>query len=235
MLILTELQSIHFTSTHEEMPKSMWETVHSWHWGHYQIRTLNKARLKSNTYSEGQFLASEDPDARDAAVVVSAEQDDTGKGILSEFVQALEHTCEVQPEIWDILIFINTSRTSSIWSISKGTSVFLHVEQKQKNKLPVGQFCLMWPQHEPALNSLKTEMTGMNMACSFSSPVWLRLCVMTGHCLAQWQGNNCFSPNCSTDPFLKLIQTCPNSLQERHWRPEDDQFNIWQKVLNTYF
>lgn len=69
------------------------------HWGYYQIRTLIKARLKSNTYSEGQFLASEDPDARDAAVVVGAEQDDTGKGILSEFVQALEHTCEVQSEI----------------------------------------------------------------------------------------------------------------------------------------
>lgn len=45
------------------------------------------------TYREGQFLASEDPDARDAAVVVSAKQDDAGKGILSEFVKALEHTC----------------------------------------------------------------------------------------------------------------------------------------------
>lgn len=45
------------------------------------------------TYSEGQFLAPEDPDSRDAAVIVCAEQDDTGKGVLSEFVQALEHTC----------------------------------------------------------------------------------------------------------------------------------------------
>lgn len=45
-------------------------------------------------YSECQFLAPEDPDSRDAAVVVGAEQDNTGKGILSEFVQALEHTCK---------------------------------------------------------------------------------------------------------------------------------------------
>lgn len=122
----------------------MWETIHYWHWGYYQIRTLIKARLKTNTYSEGQFLASEDPDARDAAVVVGAEQDDTGKGILSEFVQALEHTCEVQPEIRDILIFINTSRTSSIWSISKGTSVFLHVEQKEKNQIACGAILILF-------------------------------------------------------------------------------------------
>lgn len=45
-----------------------------------------------NTYREGQVLAPEDPDARDAAVVVSAKQKDTGEGVLSEFVQALEHT-----------------------------------------------------------------------------------------------------------------------------------------------
>lgn len=47
-----------------------------------------------NTYSEGQFLASEDPDAWDAAVIVGAKQEDTGECILSEFVQTLEHTCE---------------------------------------------------------------------------------------------------------------------------------------------
>ena len=50
----------------------------------------------SYTYSEGQVLASEDPDARDAAVIVGAKQDDTGKGVLSQLVQALEHTCENQ-------------------------------------------------------------------------------------------------------------------------------------------
>lgn len=38
-------------------------------------------------------MTSEDPDARDAAVIVLAKQDDTREGILSEFVQALEHTC----------------------------------------------------------------------------------------------------------------------------------------------
>ena len=47
----------------------------------------------SNTYSERQLLASEDPDARNAAVVVAAKQEDTAEGILSEFVQALEHAC----------------------------------------------------------------------------------------------------------------------------------------------
>lgn len=52
----------------------------------------------SDTYREGQFLASEDPDTRDAAVVVGAKQDDAGEGILSEFVQTLEHTCEKQRE-----------------------------------------------------------------------------------------------------------------------------------------
>lgn len=45
-----------------------------------------------NTYSEGQLMTSEDPDARDGAVFVGAKQGDTGKGILSQFVQALVHT-----------------------------------------------------------------------------------------------------------------------------------------------
>lgn len=48
------------------------------------------------TYSEGQLLASEDPDARDTAVVVGAEQNNAGKGILSQFVQALEHAWKSQ-------------------------------------------------------------------------------------------------------------------------------------------
>lgn len=45
-----------------------------------------------STYREDQVLASENPQTRDAAVVVGSKQDDTGKGILSEFIQALEHT-----------------------------------------------------------------------------------------------------------------------------------------------
>lgn len=47
------------------------------------------------TYGERQFVAPDDPDARDAAVVVFAEQDDTGKGIFAEFVQALEHAWNI--------------------------------------------------------------------------------------------------------------------------------------------
>ena len=47
-----------------------------------------------DTYREGQVLASEDPDARDAAFIVRTKQEHTGKGILSEFVQALVHACE---------------------------------------------------------------------------------------------------------------------------------------------
>lgn len=43
------------------------------------------------TYGERQFVAPDDPDAGDAAVVVFAKQDDTSKGIFSELVQALEH------------------------------------------------------------------------------------------------------------------------------------------------
>lgn len=45
----------------------------------------------AETYSKSQVLASEDPDPRDAAVVVGAKQDDASKGILSELVQTLEH------------------------------------------------------------------------------------------------------------------------------------------------
>lgn len=45
------------------------------------------------TYSERQCVAPDDPDARDAAAVVFAKQDDTSKGIFSEFVQALKHAC----------------------------------------------------------------------------------------------------------------------------------------------
>lgn len=36
-------------------------------------------------------MAPDNPDAGDAAVVVVAKQNDTSKGIFSEFVQALEH------------------------------------------------------------------------------------------------------------------------------------------------
>lgn len=42
-------------------------------------------------YRENQLLASEDPDSRDAAVIVGTKQDDTGKGVLPESVQTLEH------------------------------------------------------------------------------------------------------------------------------------------------
>lgn len=58
-----------------------------------------------NTYSEGQFLASEDPDAWDDAVIVGAKQEDTGEGILSEFVQTLEHTCEQGVERQSLIIY----------------------------------------------------------------------------------------------------------------------------------
>ena len=57
-----------------------------------------------NTYSESQLLAPEDPDPRDAAVVVGAKQNDTGKGILSQFVQALEHACEEHEGVFNQLI-----------------------------------------------------------------------------------------------------------------------------------
>lgn len=47
------------------------------------------------TYGERQFVAPDDPDAGDAAVVVFAKQDDTSKGIFSELVQALEHAWNI--------------------------------------------------------------------------------------------------------------------------------------------
>lgn len=58
-----------------------------------QIHKAKNKCLLHYTYIESQVLASENPDARDAAVIVGAEQDDAGKGVLSEFVQTLEHTC----------------------------------------------------------------------------------------------------------------------------------------------
>lgn len=71
----------------------------------YKVGKRNIFRRSSNhnreyrstslcTYSEGQLLSSEHPDARDGAVIVGAKQDDAGKGILSQFVQALEHSYE---------------------------------------------------------------------------------------------------------------------------------------------
>lgn len=45
----------------------------------------------NHTYRENQLLASEEPDTRDAAVVVGAKQDDAGKGVLPELVETLEH------------------------------------------------------------------------------------------------------------------------------------------------
>ena len=50
------------------------------------------SRLKVNTHREHQLLATEHPDARDAAVVVGAEQDDAGEGVLPELVQTLVHS-----------------------------------------------------------------------------------------------------------------------------------------------
>lgn len=43
------------------------------------------------TYGERQLVAPDNPDAGDTAAVVFAKQDDTSKGIFSEFLQALEH------------------------------------------------------------------------------------------------------------------------------------------------
>lgn len=72
----------------------MLKTVNTYRWCN-QIRTLWKVGTHfCNTHSESQLLASEDPDTRDAAVIVGAKQDDTGKGVLSQSVQALEHACE---------------------------------------------------------------------------------------------------------------------------------------------
>lgn len=61
--------------------------------GHHlaQWRGVKTFRQCVCTHFERQFVAPDDPDAGDAAVVVFAEQDDTGKGIFSELVQALEH------------------------------------------------------------------------------------------------------------------------------------------------
>lgn len=59
-------------------------------WGILVIR-VPRSYVGVCTYSERQFVAPNDPDARDAAVVVCAKQDDTCKGVFSEFVQALEH------------------------------------------------------------------------------------------------------------------------------------------------
>lgn len=47
------------------------------------------------TYGERQFVTPDDPDAGDAAAVVFAKQDNTSKGIFSEFVQALEHAWNI--------------------------------------------------------------------------------------------------------------------------------------------
>ena len=45
----------------------------------------------TNTYSESEVLASEDPDSRDDAVIVATMKKNAGEAILSEFVQTLEH------------------------------------------------------------------------------------------------------------------------------------------------
>lgn len=46
----------------------------------------------SITHSKHKLLASEDPDTRDAAVIVCAKEDDTGEGIFTQFVESLEHS-----------------------------------------------------------------------------------------------------------------------------------------------
>ena len=43
-------------------------------------------------HRKGELLASEDPDSRNGAAVVGSKEDDTGKGILPQLVQPLEHS-----------------------------------------------------------------------------------------------------------------------------------------------
>lgn len=53
-------------------------------------------------HREGQFLATEDPDTRDGAVIVSAEEDDAGESVLPQLVQALEHAWWEEEEEWSL-------------------------------------------------------------------------------------------------------------------------------------
>lgn len=59
------------------------------------------------TYGERQFVAPDDPDAGDAAAVVFAKQDDTSKGIFSEFVQTLEHAWNIMGNSWETITTSN--------------------------------------------------------------------------------------------------------------------------------
>lgn len=75
----------------------------------------------SYTYSEGQFLPPEDPETRDTAVIVGAKQDDAGKSILSQFVQALEHACEDQEGVWEIIKTLVSKMIKNVCSHQKRT------------------------------------------------------------------------------------------------------------------
>lgn len=44
------------------------------------------------THRKRKILASEDPDARDATVVVCTKEDNTSKCILAQFIESLEHS-----------------------------------------------------------------------------------------------------------------------------------------------
>ena len=50
--------------------------------------------LPTWTQRKGTLLASEDPDSRNGAAIVGSKQNDTGKGILPQFVQSLERSSD---------------------------------------------------------------------------------------------------------------------------------------------
>ena len=46
---------------------------------------------RNHSYLKSKFLSPQDPDTRDAAVIVLAQDQNRGKGILAQFIQPLEH------------------------------------------------------------------------------------------------------------------------------------------------
>lgn len=69
---------------------NMVQMVHRLDW-HHLLRMEWKEKLFT-TDREGQFVSSHDPDASDGVVIVNAWHNDAGKGVLSQFFKALEHT-----------------------------------------------------------------------------------------------------------------------------------------------
>ena len=84
-------------------PSDAEHTINSmWCGGLYTGKTNHDGMImeqtEQDTYRECQVLASEDPDPRDGAVVICAEEDHTRKGGFAEPVKALEHSWKEKPQ-----------------------------------------------------------------------------------------------------------------------------------------